>query len=199
MFQKYWQPEMVIQHILARKDAEPLNAYYYSTHYPSAHAAAVRIWGSWRDAIEACGLDYNAIRKYRVWSDAQVLAELVELHKVHSPLSSKFVQTEHKPLYMAAIRRFGNWNETLRRAGIDNRRVRLRQARKPEEIKEEILKLYHGGISLAYPYMRAHHSHLLAAGMKKLGGGSWHRARLACGIEENYRALGQAARNSTTA
>lgn len=182
---------MVVQHILERKGAEPLNAYYYATSYPSVHAAAVRIWGSWKDAIEACGLDYTDVRKYRVWSDEQVVHEIIELHKLHSPLSSKYVQTEHKPLYMAAIRRFGGWCETLRKAGIDSRRIRLRQARDPEEIKSEIQKLYRAGVSLAYPYMRENHPNLLAGGMKKLGDGSWQRAREVCGIENNYRVLGQ--------
>ena len=93
---------------------------------------------------------------------------------------------------MAAVRRFGSWSKALRKAGIDNKRVRLRRARTPDEIREEILALYSNKVSLAYPYMREHHSDLLAAGMKKLGDGSWQRARLACGIEDNYRAIGQA-------
>jgi len=192
VFAKYWHPEMVIQHILERSGAEPLNAYYYATHYPSVHAAAVRIWGTWKDAIEACGLDYGTIRKYRVWSDERVVEEIIELSKKHYPLASKFAQSIHKPLYMAAVRRFGSWSKALRKAGIDNKRVRLRRARTPDEIREEILALYRNQVSLAYPYMREHHSDLLAAGMKKLGDGSWQRARLVCGIEDNYRAIGQA-------
>lgn len=194
MFLKYWQPEMITQHILERNGVEPLNAYYYATHYPSVHAAAVRIWGTWKDAIEACGLDYSQIRKYRIWSDERVVREIVELSKEHYPLASKFAQTKHKPLYMAAVRRFGSWSKALRKAGIDNKRVRLRKSRNPEEIKDEILALYRNNVSLSYPYMREHYSDLLAAGMKKLGDGSWQRARLACGIDDNYRAIGQASR-----
>lgn len=186
---------MITEHILAREGIEPLNAYYYVTNYPSIHAAAVRIWGSWKDAIEACGLDYSQIRKYRVWSDRQVLDEIIDLNKVHSPLSSKYVQTEHKPLYMAAIRRFGGWSETLQKAGIDCRRIRLRKKRVPEEIKAEIQELYRSGSCLSYPYMRANHPNLLAAAMKRLGDGSWDQARRVCGIKVNYRALGQARRN----
>jgi len=195
VFLKYWHPEIVIQHILERSGAEPLNAYYYATHYPSVHAAAVRIWGTWKDAIEACGLDYSTIRKYRVWSDERVVREIIELSKEHYPLASKFAQTIHKPLYMAAVRRFGSWSKALRKAGIDNKRVRLRRARTADEIREEILGLYRNNVSLAYPYMREHHSALLAAGMKKLGDGSWQRARLLCGIEDNYRVIGQASAN----
>jgi hypothetical protein len=35
--------------------------------------------------------------------------------------------------------------------------------------------------------MRKNYQYLLAAGMKKIGGGSWAEARRVCGIEENYR------------
>ncbi len=183
---------MTVQHILERHGYEPLNSLYYATHYPSVHAAAVRIWGSWKNAILACGLDYDEIRKYRVWSKERIIEEIGELRRRHELLSSKSIQLDHKALYMAALKRFGNWGEALRHAGIDYKSVRLRQLMKPEEIKQEIIALFESGESLSYPYMRECHQSLLAAGMKKLGNGSWDAARRACGINVNYRALGQA-------
>ena len=41
--------------------------------------------------------------------------------------------------------------------------------------------------NLSYTNMRKNHQYLLAAGMKKLGEGSWARARRECGILTNYR------------
>ena len=35
--------------------------------------------------------------------------------------------------------------------------------------------------------MKENYLYLLAAGMKKLGNGSWAKARRVCGIRENYR------------
>ena len=55
------------------------------------------------------------------------------------------------------------------------------------EIRQEIVYLYHRNEDLAYPNMRDNHLYLLAAGMKKLGNGSWSKARRVCGIRENYR------------
>ena len=55
------------------------------------------------------------------------------------------------------------------------------------DIRREILDLYRRDVDLAYPNMRENHLYLLAAGMKKLGNGSWAKARKVCGIRENYR------------
>ena len=65
MFKKIWYPEMIQNHILSRNGKEPLNSYYYATNYPDVYAAAERIFGSWGSAIEAAGLDYSKIKKYK--------------------------------------------------------------------------------------------------------------------------------------
>ena len=73
MFQRIWTPEMIKEYIVASNGREPLNSHYYSTNYPSIYAAAERIFGSWGNAITAAGLDYNAIRKYRVWTRMRIV------------------------------------------------------------------------------------------------------------------------------
>jgi hypothetical protein len=55
------------------------------------------------------------------------------------------------------------------------------------EIKRQILKLHNEKVDLAYPNMRENYSNLLAAGMKKVGNGSWALAQKKCGIRINYR------------
>ena len=55
------------------------------------------------------------------------------------------------------------------------------------EIKKEILELYARNEDLAYPNMREKYQYLLAAGMKKLGNGSWEKARKVCGLHVNFR------------
>ena len=64
MLKKVWTPILVEEHILARVGREPLNSYYYATHYPRVYAAAERLFGSWREAITSCGLDYNEGYEY---------------------------------------------------------------------------------------------------------------------------------------
>jgi hypothetical protein len=88
---------------------------------------------------------------------------------------------------MAAIKRFGNWENAVKAAGFSYRKVRVRRSMNKSEIKQEILALYRQGISLSYSNMRENYQYLMVAGAKKLGEGSWALARLECGILTNYR------------
>jgi 5,10-methylene-tetrahydrofolate dehydrogenase/methenyl tetrahydrofolate cyclohydrolase len=187
MFYSYWTESMIRSHIMARHGKEPLNYHYYVTEYPDVHAAAIRIFGSWENAIEACGIDYKTIRKYQRWSKARVISTIQELLGKGEVLSSQHVQNHHKALYMAAVKRFKNWGTALTAAGIDYKNIRQRRKMTPEEIKREILELNRRKEDLAYPHMREKYQYLLAAGMKKLGAGSWAEARRKCGITTNFR------------
>ncbi len=187
MFKKIWHPQMVINHILSRNGKEALNSYYYATNYPDVYAAAEREFGSWKDAIEACGLDYNAIRKYKSWTRQAVIEEIKKAHANGDPINSQYVQENNKALYMAAVKRFRGWGQAVKLAGIDYNSIRIRRSMSKNEIKREILDLFRQRVDLSYTNMRANYQYLLAAGMKKLGNGSWANARRHCGILTNYR------------
>lgn len=187
MFKRLWHPEMIQNHITSRIDNEPLNAHYYATNYPDVYAAAERIFGSWRETIEACGIDYSTIRKYKIWDRSKVLAEIRALYKKHELIHSQHAQLHYKALYMAAIKRFGNWGNAVEAAGIDYSTVRRRRTMTADDIRKAVLDLYRQRQDLSYTNMRRNYQFLLAAAMKKLGDGSWARARKKCGILTNYR------------
>lgn len=48
------------------------------------------------------------IKKYKSWTMQSVLDEIRRLAKAGEPLFSQHAQDHNKPLYMAAIKRFGN-------------------------------------------------------------------------------------------
>ncbi len=187
MFKKIWHEEMIQNHLLERQGKEPLNSHYYATNYSSVYAAAERTFGSWEKAIESCGIDYSTVRKYKSWTRQTVLDEIRRLAQKNEPLHSKYAQNNYKPLYMASIKRFTNWGNALKKAGIKYDNVRLRRSMTQAEIKKEILELFREKENLSYTNMRENYQYLLAAGMKKLGDGSWARARRECGILTNYR------------
>jgi len=187
MFKKIWHQQMIINHILARKDKEPLNSYYYATNYPDVYAAAEREFGSWKDAIESSGLDYSAVRKYRSWTRQLVIEEIRKAAEDGESLNSQYAQNNRKPLYMAAVKRFRSWGQAVRLAGIDYDKIRLRRSMTKNQIKREITELFRKRVDLSYTNMRKNYQYLLAAGMKKLGNGSWDNARKECGILTNFR------------
>jgi len=187
MFKQIWTPDMIQEIILSAEGKEPLNSHYFAVNHPSVYAAAERIFGSWGNAITACGLDYAAIRKYRTWSRMRVLSVIRKRYKSGDPLTSQYMQRNFNSLYMASIHHFKSWGEAIRLAGIDYETIRMRRSMNSAQIRKEIRRLYRNGEDLAYPNMRKNHQYLLAYGMKKLGGGSWVAARMACGITENFR------------
>ncbi len=187
MFMRKWDAQSIIDRILSCHGREPLNSSYFASKHAAVYAAAERIFGSWREAIEACGLDYSRIRKYQRWSRDRIVHEIIRMANEGISLNSNDVQMRNKPLYMAAVRRFKGWEDAVTCAGIDYGRVRLRRKMTHSDIRNEILRLYRSGVDLAYPSMRRHHNYLLASGMRKLGKGSWCAARKKCGIHDNYR------------
>jgi len=92
---------------------------------PQLAAAATKKshFGSWREALESAGLDYDAIRRYREWDDDRVLTMVKEFHANGVELNAKNVESEDITLITAARRRFDSWHEALTAAGLDYRDI----------------------------------------------------------------------------
>jgi hypothetical protein len=95
---------------------------------PQLAAAATKKshFGSWREALNAAGLDYETIRRYRDWDDDRVLDLVREYANKGQQLNAKNVQQEDVALITAARRRFDSWHEALSAAGLDYRAIVLR-------------------------------------------------------------------------
>lgn len=95
---------------------------------PQLAAAATKKshFGSWREALKAAGLDYEAIRRYRDWDDDLILEMVREHARNGHALNAKNLQMEDVALITAARRHFPSWHETLGAAGLDYRTIVLR-------------------------------------------------------------------------
>ncbi|HSV72504.1 MAG TPA: hypothetical protein VLH79_01950 [Chthonomonadales bacterium] len=96
---------------------------------PQLAAAATKRkhFGSWRAAIQAAGLAYTSIRRYRQWSQQAVIDRLRELHAQGVDLNAKNVEQVDITLITAARRRFDSWHKALEAAGLDYTKIVLRR------------------------------------------------------------------------
>lgn len=127
---KSWTNDKIIARIQELHAAEKdLSWRYVSlTLDPSLAAAATKKnhFGSWRAALEAAGLDYDEIRRYRDWSEEVILRLVRDRYAHGKPLNAKSLEQQDITLITAARRRFPSWDRTLSAAGLDYRGIVLR-------------------------------------------------------------------------
>lgn len=190
-------------------------------HAPSLYWNARRLFGSWRAAVEAAGINYDAafvhrdIRsakeplpipspllpckaqwtvkikrpRYRWWTEEEIIATIQWLAKKKQPLYPAAVIRSDWRFYSAARRRFGNWRNALRAAGIDPDTVGVQYlwAHKwsPERVCATIRALAEHNYPLYERDIRQTYRTLYEAARKYFGG--WRQAVIAAGLP--YRPL----------
>jgi len=89
------------------RDGELLNSGALQQDDPGMHAAAVRHFGSYDQALREAGLDPVSIRQRRRWTPADVRRELRVFRRKHGRLTDAALRREAPALYGAVLRLFG--------------------------------------------------------------------------------------------
>ncbi len=138
-----WTKERIVDRIreLHAQNADLSWRHVSLTLDPSLAAAATKKshFGSWRSALDAAGLDYDEIRRYRDWSEDEVLRRIRDMYAQGEPLNAKSMEKKDITLITAARRRFPSWDRTLTAAGLDYKgivvRAPFRRKRKTESVR----------------------------------------------------------------
>ncbi|HSU67111.1 MAG TPA: hypothetical protein VLJ39_09580 [Tepidisphaeraceae bacterium] len=118
-----WTKDGIISELRQRyRDHEPLNSGAIQRDYPGLHAAAVRHFSSYDEALRAAKLDPEKLRERRSWKKEDVIRGLKNTHRAGKPLSDSAVRREHPALYGAAVRLFGSFTSARSAAGIQWKR-----------------------------------------------------------------------------
>jgi hypothetical protein len=138
---------------------------------------ARKLFGSWGEAIRSAGIDYETIRRYKVWSKAIILAWVRREGKKGRDLRPGRMQQEENALYTAASRRFGGWHPALRAAGIRGVKEVRRRSWDERTLIDALRKC---GPKATYTDIKANNRTLLFALLRHFG--SYTKARRAAGF-----------------
>lgn len=187
-----WSKETIGFEILRLYTAgEPLNYGEVQKNNLRLLRAAVRYFGSWQKAIEFAGLDYDQIRRYKVWTEDRIIEQIRVYHERGEDLSWRHVSTHlDPPLAAAAIRcvRFGTWEKALEAAGLDYDEIRRHKRWDDEAIVSELRRLHAEGTSLRVSDAAEERPALVAAARRRFEG--WYEAIEAAGLDELEARLG---------
>lgn len=127
---KTWTKDRILERIRElHKEGRDLSWRHVSTQIDPQLAAAAtkrKHFGSWRNAIQAAGLKYGDIRRYREWDEQAVIDRVRQLHEQGKDLNAKSMEEIDITLITAARRRFESWDRALTAAGLDYKKIVLR-------------------------------------------------------------------------
>ncbi len=160
--------------------------FVYKTHQ-ALHSAARREFGTWRSAVEFAGYNYDEINElantnYTPWTEEKIVRMVLEIPQER--LGYGHITKNNILLYSAAYRRFGNWANALKAAGIDPKIIESCRSDKrwdEKKIIEEIKRLHAEKCDLSSGYMQRHHSGLFSAAYRRFGG--WGKAIEEAGLD----------------
>lgn len=173
-----WTRDEIVRQLRAlQQKGEALHSRAVQLSHPGLfHAAArKRGFGAWGQAVEACGVSYEQVRKYEKWSTPRIAAEVAQLLRQGAPLNARRISGAHAHLYNAACHRFGSWGNALRTLGHDPRQHLLRRRWTKPEILEGIRRLAERGVHLSDNEARRQNIALYTAACRAFGG--WRTAR----------------------
>lgn len=108
-----WTRPRILQELQRRAKARQcVNSGTIQAELPGMYGAAVRIFGSYDQALRAAGIEPDTVRQRRQWSRAGVIDALARFHREHGVLSHAVMRENDSGLLRATFKYFG----TLRNA-----------------------------------------------------------------------------------
>lgn len=179
-----WTRRTIIEEIrrLHKLKSELNYATAEARHLNLVRAAAWH-FGTWRQAVEAAGLDYDSLLKYQRWTRPRIIARIQQLHQEGADLSWRAVSLEiDPPLAAAALRPngFPSWRDAITAAGLDINEVARYKYWDAERVITEIRHLHRRGEPLSSKSAQENHQSLFCAARRRFG--SWDNALAKAGL-----------------
>jgi len=114
-----WTRERIIRHILEFEAKGLPLTVGESGISQSLYQAGTRIFGSWRNAIQAAGFPPERGNCGKKWRPAKILTIIRNLARRRHPLNVTQIEHRYGGMYTAARRLFGSWSKAVLAAGVD--------------------------------------------------------------------------------
>lgn len=180
-----WTADAVREEIKdLHKRRQPLFSHHMRQHHQTLLAAAIRYFGSWQKAVEAAGLKYDGLRRYRRWTKEVIISEIQNLHEKGIDLSFRSMMlSEHNTLVYAAIRpnHFTSWKKALEAANLPADEIYRYRSWDEPTILSEIRRLHTEGADLSSKAMDQSSNPLVATARRRFG--NWANAVTQAGID----------------
>ena len=180
-----WSRESIGLEIISLfQQGENLSYSHVAQEQVALLRAATRYFGSWRTAIESAGLNYDDIRRYKIWSRGRIIDRINELFEKGEDLSWRHVSTTVDPQLAAAAtkhKHFGSWKSAVSAAGLDYALIRRYREWDEETIKAKIIDLHVKGIDLNAKHIEEYDITLITAARRRFD--SWDQALTASGLD----------------
>ncbi|KPB04727.1 hypothetical protein [Bacillus sp. CHD6a] len=183
----YWTPDKFKDRLFELiNDNEQLSSQYIQDNHQDLYSAALKIYGSWKDAINFHGLDYPDISLYLRWKPEEVIEEIKRLHRIKSDLSNKEIRITKNTLFKAAVRYFGSWKRALDKADIDYN-IYLKTKPKgywsEKQIINEIRKMFSEGKPINSSYVMTNNKSLYGTARRMFK--TWEESVTLAGFDYN--------------
>jgi hypothetical protein len=114
-----WTRDTVVTELKARhRESMPLNSGAIQKDDPSLHAAAVRHFAGYDQALRAAKLDPEKVRQRKIWAKDDVVKQLKLAKKTGKHVSDSAIRREQPALYGAAVRLYGSFTAARAAAGL---------------------------------------------------------------------------------
>lgn len=186
---KQWTKEEIIETVKTfYREGKDLRPHIIGKVKPDLYFAAYKQFGSWRDALEAAGINYDVYmnQKERLITGVEakktkIIAQIRQLYKKGGAKELRKARIRHRRLYLQAQYWFGGWIKAVEAAGFNWEEIVGRTIWTPERVLEEIRTRYERGEDLRFLSVRERKRGLINAACKYFG--SWKAAIKAAGLD----------------
>jgi|SRR3984957_3722450 len=114
-----WDKESIAYELKSKsRSSEALNSGAIQSEDPGLHAAAVRHFGSYDNALKAAKIDPGRVRMRRRWARDEVISAIKSAARGGESMSDSHIRKQSPALYGAAVRLFGSFIKARTAAGI---------------------------------------------------------------------------------